>query len=293
MFSRSWYAVFAAIGLAIATPGIAQNNQSHQAQDSNSSGDKPSVANLVIEITERAKADDKGCEKGTDNRQSDLCAQWKSADAATDSALWGFWSLFATVVGLIVGGGTLIAAWCAAAYAKRAANHTKEANRILRQLERPYLVAVDPIIISELPTGTTPASAQKVMCALGFKIQNCGKGPAFIERFEAELRDEVNVSNVSHVSRAFFAVAMEQETIKVPDNRGRNGFDIVEFEAAFGSTPTRSCQMNFTIQYRDVFGVTRTTKSGYRRHPYEFGEPLIVPSHNPKDWRDEQVGQNV
>jgi hypothetical protein len=49
-------------------------------------------------ITERP------CEPGQDNRQSELCAQWKAADAATDAAYWAwasFWLGLAGTVGLI------------------------------------------------------------------------------------------------------------------------------------------------------------------------------------------------
>ncbi|MFT4091856.1 MAG: hypothetical protein QM645_14075 [Asticcacaulis sp.] len=34
-------------------------------------------------------------EAGCDDRSSDLCAQWKAADAARDSADWGWWALWA------------------------------------------------------------------------------------------------------------------------------------------------------------------------------------------------------
>lgn len=65
------------------------------------------------------------CRPGEDKRQSDLCAQWKAADAASASADWAFWTMLAGAVGLLVGLGTLIAAWRAAHWAKAAAMHTE------------------------------------------------------------------------------------------------------------------------------------------------------------------------
>ncbi|AZO15093.1 hypothetical protein EJ069_10340 [Mesorhizobium sp. M2A.F.Ca.ET.043.05.1.1] len=59
------------------------------------------------------------CEVGQDDRNSDLCAQWKAADAAEQSAFW-------TMIGVIVGGLTLIAAGLAAWYAGRAAQYTRD-----------------------------------------------------------------------------------------------------------------------------------------------------------------------
>lgn len=74
-----------------------------------------------------SSSQDTGCDKGTDNRASDLCAQWKAADAARDSAEWAWWQVVAGFIGLVVGGGTLIAAWRAAHWAKKAAEHTETA----------------------------------------------------------------------------------------------------------------------------------------------------------------------
>ena len=64
------------------------------------------------------------CEKGGEQSHSDLCAQWKAAEAARDgaNAAWLF-----GVLGCLIGAATLVAAIKAAQYAKKAADHT-EAN---------------------------------------------------------------------------------------------------------------------------------------------------------------------
>ena len=42
---------------------------------------------------------DKGCTDRKDKRDSELCAQWKAADAARDAANYGMWSVFIGLVG--------------------------------------------------------------------------------------------------------------------------------------------------------------------------------------------------
>ncbi len=68
---------------------------------------------------------DTGCPEGQDNRRSELCAQWKAADAAAGSLTAAWWSFCAGVVGLIVGALTLFFASRAAHWAKEAAHHTE------------------------------------------------------------------------------------------------------------------------------------------------------------------------
>ena len=69
---------------------------------------------------------DLGCLAGRDDRQSDLCAQWKAADAAHASAQWTSRSFWLALIGTVIGGGTLFAAVAAAFYARHAA---REAGR--------------------------------------------------------------------------------------------------------------------------------------------------------------------
>ncbi|RZK03356.1 MAG: hypothetical protein EOO76_02875 [Novosphingobium sp.] len=73
---------------------------------------------------------DKPCARGDDQRSSDLCAQWKAADAARSAAdaTWLFGA-----VGTFIGGLTLAAAWSAAKWARKAAEHTREGNEIAKR----------------------------------------------------------------------------------------------------------------------------------------------------------------
>jgi len=66
---------------------------------------------------------DQPCPTGRDDRDSDLCAQWKAADAAKSAADAAWWIGGA---GVLIGALTLLTAIAAAAYARGAARHTKE-----------------------------------------------------------------------------------------------------------------------------------------------------------------------
>ncbi len=74
----------------------------------------------LIEQSEKPEQLTNPCEIGEDNRNSDLCAQWKAADAADKSAYWSGSTFWLGVFGAVIGTFTLIAAVAAAFYAKSA-----------------------------------------------------------------------------------------------------------------------------------------------------------------------------
>ena len=81
----------------------------------------------AIEKVNSAPHPDMGCPVGKEDRSSDLCAQWKAADAANDAAVSARKTFRLGIVGTIIGFFTLVAAGLAARYAKSAANETKRA----------------------------------------------------------------------------------------------------------------------------------------------------------------------
>lgn len=118
---------------------------------------------------------DKGCEKGQENRNSDLCAQWKAADAAQASADWTGLMYPWVVVGTIIGGLTLFAAAAAAIYARDAAKAAgmsldHERVRTIAELQ-PYVfpstlklepasaIANEQVVVTFKNFGQTPARA--------------------------------------------------------------------------------------------------------------------------------------
>jgi hypothetical protein len=69
----------------------------------------------------------KPCRPSTIDRNSDLCAQWRAADAATAAAEASWWQVWLSLVSLIIGLFTLMSAVAAALFAKRAASASLEA----------------------------------------------------------------------------------------------------------------------------------------------------------------------
>lgn len=120
-----------------------------------------------------AQRKEASCRPGQDDRTSDLCAQWKSADAANRSADW-------TRLGVLMGLPTLVAAGVAAWYAGQAAAHTAAGSR---EAKRSANVAVEmqrPWIRLEFrPTGRMRVgSFGNIYVPMEMRIVNEGSSPA-------------------------------------------------------------------------------------------------------------------
>lgn len=117
------------------------------------------------------------CERGFDNRRSDLCAQWKAADAAIEGAKWAMWTFFVTA-------GAFIAAGAAAIYAQRAAIATERTADIARATGeaqvRAYLGVEKTYIDS--PAGVKGATA---LVRIG--VRNSGNSPARISQMHSQI----------------------------------------------------------------------------------------------------------
>lgn len=112
-------AVVVAVGLG-ASQQAGQAPQQKQREAAEAQGQRP--VPLTTPPGAGAEVEDPGCPDRQDRRHSDLCAQWKAADSAR-SAANAAWVL--GMVGTILGGATLVAAWRAAHWAKKAAEHTE------------------------------------------------------------------------------------------------------------------------------------------------------------------------
>jgi hypothetical protein len=97
---------------------------------------------IVALVAQKPETKDPGCQPGEDNRQSDLCAQWKAADAASGS-------MWAAIVGLAIGAATLIFAWRAAHWAKKAAEQTSRNADVTEKGLTAYLSIENVVIHSE------------------------------------------------------------------------------------------------------------------------------------------------
>lgn len=84
------------------------------------------IANVLENEASSADPTVEPCAPGVDNRSSDLCAQWKAADAAQQSADAADRTVVIGWIGLVLGAITMGAAIAAAAYARRAAVATEQ-----------------------------------------------------------------------------------------------------------------------------------------------------------------------
>lgn len=131
---RTW-CLAVATGLVLFTASSASYSQTY-GQDANRAGypqNYSAVSDLPFHVSSDTEASDPGCEEGHDDRKSDLCAQWKAADAAAESANVArvqFW------IGSTVSALTLLAASAAAYYARSAAHYTASSVAVAENMGR-------------------------------------------------------------------------------------------------------------------------------------------------------------
>jgi hypothetical protein len=193
--------VIAACGLALvgAAPIDGGNGQSNQTAAKSASGRQMDRLTAALEKLPQSEAKDAGCEAGQEKRDSDLCAQWKSADAASESAWWTAATFFASLIGIGLGAGTLFAAWSAAHWAKQAAAETKRSADFARDsyvaftdLERARVFAdtsralfnphsIAAVEISLKNVGKSSAALLSAQCDF---MEGC----AYPEKFQRDMR---------------------------------------------------------------------------------------------------------
>jgi hypothetical protein len=155
MSRRYWRSIIAAIGIAIAVASPPENKA--RAQDQNAGAEAEQARGYAFsgffEEADEHPSLDEPCEQGEDNRSSDLCAQWKAADAAYTSAVWTERTAYIGIAGLVLGTLTLAAAAAAAYYAGVAAVQTKRgadaADRAVRISEESAKIAADALSASQ------------------------------------------------------------------------------------------------------------------------------------------------
>lgn len=124
---RSLAVVVFGLLLVAAQPKADSDAQVGNQQITQSNAAPIGEAPILTAHTADVDSPDKGCLDAIDNRASDLCAQWKAADAAASAAYWSWWQVLIGGLGIIAGFGTLWAAVKAALYARDAANETRRA----------------------------------------------------------------------------------------------------------------------------------------------------------------------
>src|SRR5690348_1736445 len=145
--------VGAAFSLQAANPPQGDNRDSARAN-----ADKPPVR---VAVTQFPTTVDQGCNKGEKKRQSDLCAQWESADAAQDAANY---SLVAAIIG-VVGTAFLILTFREQRRTSRAELRAYVSVRIARMPDIEHAVLPFSVDLEYENTGSTPANRLSVDAA--------------------------------------------------------------------------------------------------------------------------------
>lgn len=159
---RSGRGIIVALGLVLAAhhPNVAAQGQQPSPEE-RSARALENIAARYDEQSERSKSspETEQCDHGDDKRYSDLCAQWKAADAAADSA---WWAAFAGWFGGLSFIGVLAAIGLAF-----------HSNWIARDTARRQLRAY--IEVSECTIEVFPDDGEIIMQV---SLQNCGQTPA-------------------------------------------------------------------------------------------------------------------
>ena len=131
-------AAFGWLSLAANESGVApsgvSNNQTTSERATSPKTPQPASQTVTAPKANETESQDAGCPNGQDRRDSDLCAQWKAADAAFDAARAAEATLRIGWLGLALGAVTMFAAIAAALYAReasKAARQTADDARII------------------------------------------------------------------------------------------------------------------------------------------------------------------
>jgi hypothetical protein len=164
------------------------------------------IASALEKLPDSATKD-AGCKPGQDDRGSDLCAQWKAADAATESAIWAARTFWVGLFGLLIGGGTLIFAASAAHWAKEAAIETRESVKVANANLDAFRKLEDGFILFSVHN-CQPLPEQTGMVSFEYKVSNIGRSPVLIRQIvwdSGELthgyNNELIVSGATYESR--------------------------------------------------------------------------------------------
>ena len=176
-FAASIAALLIAFGLGIYTQGLNSPKQERY-QPYRYATDEPIQLKSSGSIPPQAPEYRAPCDNPKGREEADLCAQWKSAYAAEDSAFWTKWGFWAGIGGMIGLFWTLYYTREAVKDTGKATAAMQRQNTIAEQGQRPWLV-VNTIFIDELtPAVTHPEGEPAKWFRARISIKNIGKLPA-------------------------------------------------------------------------------------------------------------------
>lgn len=165
--------ILAAFGLLVvaAAPSDKQTPEQkggqHQAPAKQTITQAPPPPAPPVALPIQGPEKDRGCEKGQDARDSDLCAQWKAADAASDAAKWSLVSVWVGVAGAAL---LLWTLWETRLTGRRGLR----AYVVLKSGEVEKMAVGQPVLVRAYITncGQTPAMKLQAYCGVRLRPPN-------------------------------------------------------------------------------------------------------------------------
>ncbi len=175
--SKRYRGIVFAVGLALAShhPSVeAKGEQSDRSESIAESLDD--IASTYREQSERSEraSESQPCKPGDDKRDSDLCAQWKAADAAANSAWWarvGTWVSGISGLFVVV---ALFLAFQSNRIARESAERQLRAYVVTAGLDCEWTTRLTDgqlglnLKVLFVNAGQTPALTTKFVCCVGF-----------------------------------------------------------------------------------------------------------------------------
>jgi hypothetical protein len=216
------------------------------------------------------------CDPNDNIRSSDLCAQWKAADAAKSAASAAWWM---GVIGALLGGATLWVAVRAALWAKKAALHTeagsKEAQRAADAAERSLEIAQDTAkrelraYVSLLKATMPKFVVDNDSIDVVMHVENSGSTPAnyFFGQIAWRVTDQEPTAELFNQAVAEYAPEPDAQIVCTIGPRQRRELPYPITVPDEWRTKVLSGEMQFyfmgKLRYRDVFEDHHVTEFFY------------------------------
>lgn len=296
--ARDWL-LYVAAGILIGGASLPPNGKAQSEQAAAQQSITKSLESVAASLaqSQTSQIDNRPCDKGNDERASDLCAQWKAADAAQESAKWtrrGFW------LGIL----TLVAAGAAALFAGAAAYHTRRSADVSEQafvsLERPHIfvqnaIAEEPISAAWVRHGPLWRTFKVV-----YEVANYGRTPAIVKEIAQAIfigpeLPEKPIYNANDISDMEVPILGKPRELLV-FYRGDLNEELINSLLLSnihieGTTPTY-CYLYGYVRYESVHGMTDEVGFCWR-HLVE--QPYLIPHVDPRyvyrklgRWRGEE-----
>jgi hypothetical protein len=220
---RGYWGIILALGLILA--GHHPNAVAQPKQESAADRGARALQSLASRYDEQTKGAERSsyeqpCKQGDDKRNSDLCAQWKAADAAAGSARWAAISGFATAASTLLVLVALYFAFRSNWIARDTARRELRAYLVFRNVRCEFTTMSDYEVHGEIVNvGQTPAydvqvrgramiwADNEIPPAFTYDLQGLGKaiiGP------QGDLGHEFIIENMSPERKAGFRAGSQK-----------------------------------------------------------------------------------